>query len=298
VPSVPRTSAFNLRRRAAAAAVLALTLSGCGDTRTGHPQAATPRHFTLAWFRPANFLSPITAANRWLPLRPGLQWLRVGTTLIGHRPVPHRVLSTVTDVVKTIDGVRAVAVLDQDIDAGQITQESIDWEAQDRYGNVWSVGSYTEEYEGGRFSLRRDAWLAGMQGGRAGILMPANPTPPDPAWTIARPPGADPDAAQAVATGQHQCVPFNCYSNVLVIREGKASALDNEFKFYAPGAGQIRNAPKRFSHHKDVEALANLILLTPAGLAEMSAEALRLDRHARITAPDVYGRSAPARRAR
>lgn len=256
-----------------------------------------PRHFTLATFNPANFVSPIVPVNRWLPVKPGFQWLRVGTTLIGHRKVPHRVLSTVTDVVKTIDGVRAVAVLDLDIDAGQITQESIDWWAQDRFGNVWDIGSYTERYEGGRFSLRRDAWLAGMQGAQPGILMPGDPSPAAPAWTIAKPPGADPDVAQVVAIGGRQCAPFNCYAGMLVVREGKATALDNEFKFYAPGTGQILNAPRRFSHHKDVEALTNLIQLTPTGLAEMSAEALRLDRHARITSRDVYGRSAPAHRA-
>ena len=252
----------------------------------------------LATFRPANFVSPLAPRNRGLPVRAGIQWLRVGTTQIGHRDVPHRVITTVTDVVKTIDGVRAVAVLDQDIDAGQITQESIDWWAQDRFGNVWSLGTYTEEYEGGRFSLRRDAWLAGMQGGKAGILMPSDPDPRAPAWTIAKPPGADPDAAQAAEVGQRQCVPFNCYRGVVVIREGKAHALDNEFKFYAPGTGQIQNAPHRFSHHKDVEALVNMVQLTPAGLAELSREALRLDRHARITSARVYGRSVPARRAR
>jgi hypothetical protein len=279
-------------------ASVVVVLSGCGGSRSSHSPAAPPRHFTLASFSAANFVSRTVPVNRWLPARPGLQWLRVGTTEIGHRAVPHRVLSTVTDVVKTIDGVRAVAVLDQDIDAGQITQESIDWWAQDRSGNVWSLGSYTEEYEGGRFSLRRDAWLAGVQGGTPGILMPADPSPRAPAWTIAKPPGADPDAAQAVALGQRECVSFNCYSGVVVIREGKASALNNEFKFYAPGTGQILNSPQRFSHHKDVESLANMIQLTPAGLAELSAEALRLEHHARVTSSDVYGRSAPAHRVR
>jgi hypothetical protein len=269
--------------------------AGCSGTATS---VTVPTRFTHASFDPANFAVPTSAANRWLPLKPGTQWVRVGTTLVGHRPVPHRVVSTVTDVVRRIDGVNAVAVLDQDLDAGQITQQSLDWFAQDKRGNVWDVGGYTEEYEGGRFSIIRDTWLSGIKGAKPGILMPANPTTKTPPWTIAQPPGADPDAAQAVQTGQTQCVTFNCFKDVLVVREGKASALDNEFKYYAPGVGQILNAPKRFSHHKDVEQLVNLVHLSRTGLAELGTVALKLDRHARVTAPDVFGRSPAAKSTR
>jgi len=34
----------------------------------------------------------------------GLQSVRKGTTLVGHRAVPHLVISTVTDVFRWIDG--------------------------------------------------------------------------------------------------------------------------------------------------------------------------------------------------
>jgi len=130
--------------------------------------------------------------------------------------------------------------------------------------------------------------LAGVDGAKPGLMMPANASPQMPPWTIAQPPHADPDVAQAVARGTRQCVAFNCYSSVLTVREGKASALNNELKYYAPGVGQILNTPMVFSHHKDVEELVNLIQLTPRGLAEISAEVLKLDRHARVTARGTY----------
>lgn len=297
---MPSPSGHRLLRRAPALAAMllaAVIVSSCGASKPAKA-VKLPTQFTHAGFVQADFVSPIPATNPWLPLRPGLQSVRKGTTLVGHRPVPHLVRSTVTDVVRRIDGVQAVAVIDQDIDAGQVTQQSIDWRAQDRLGNVWTVGSYTEEYEGGRFSIRRDAWLAGIDGAKPGIMMPANPAPQMPPYTIAQPPQAGPDVAQAVKSGQSQCVLFNCYRNVLVVREGKASAFDNEFKFYAPGAGQILNMPRQASHHKDVEQLANLIQLTPQGLAEISAEVLELDRHARITAHGTYDRSPAAKRSR
>src|ERR1700730_3231917 len=167
-------------RHGAAVAVLLCALglaAGCGTRTPRASVAKLPPRFSHAHFVPADFVSPTTGVNRYLPLEPGLQAVRAGTTLVGHRAVPHLVVSTITDIGRRIDGVTAVAVLDQDIDAGQISQESIDWRAVDKWGNVWSVGSYTEEYEGGRFSIRRDAWLAGIDGGKAGIMMPANPTP-------------------------------------------------------------------------------------------------------------------------
>jgi len=129
-------------------------------------------------------------------------------------------------------------------------------------------------------------------------MMPVNPSPQMPPWTIAQPPKTESDVAHAVARGSTQCVAFSCYKHVLTVREGKASALNNELKYYAPGVGQILNTPMVFSHHKDVEELVNLIQLTPRGLAEISAEVLRLDGHARITATGVYDRSPPARRVR
>jgi hypothetical protein len=295
---MPTTGHALVRSTAAAAAMWCCVAFAAGCGSGGGASAAAPTSFTHASFVPANFVAPTTAANKWLPLKPGTQWVRVGTTLVGHRPVPHRVVSTVTDVVRRVDSVTAVAVLDQDFDAGQLTQQSIDWWAQDKLGNVWNVGGYTEEYEGGRFSTIRDAWLGGIKGAKPGILMPANPNSRTPPWTIAQRPGADPDAAQAVQVGLRQCVTFNCFNNVLVVREGKASALDNEFKYYAPGVGQILNSPKRFSHHKDVEQLVNLVQLTPKGLAELSAEVLKLDRHARVTSPGVFVLATPAKRTR
>ena len=220
--------------------------------------------------------------------------MRDGATDVGHRRVPHRVISTVTDVHKTIAGVTTIAVLDQGVDAGQLAHESIDYFAQDRHGTVWAIGSYAEAYQAGSYVSVRDAWLAGVNGGRAGTLMPGDPRLVTPPWFISQPPGADPDVAQVVMTGVRHCVAFRCFDGVLVVREGKASAPDNEFKYYARGVGQIDNVPKSASAHHDVEQLVNLRLLSPTGLARASEEALKLDRHARVTSSPVFGRSTPA----
>ena len=282
-----------LAATAMAALCVGALASGCGGGGGAAAQSGQKKA-TEAPFDPRNFANPAIGANTWLPLRPGYQWVREGGTDVGHRRVPHRVTRTVTKVSRAVNGVRTVAVLDQDVDAGQIAQQSLDYLAQDRQGNVWNLGGYTEEYEGGRFVAVRDAWLSGVKGGRGGILMLAAPRAEAAPYSIARPPGADPDVAQVVKSGQAQCVPLRCFNQVLVIREGKASAPDNEFKYYAPGVGQILNTPRSASKHHDVERLINFTQLSPKGLAEANAEALKLDRHARVTKADVFGLGAPA----
>lgn len=270
--------------------VLCLLLAGCGGG-TQAPAAKTTT-FTTTHFDPHTFGASVTRPNTWWPLIPGRQWVRDGTTLVGHRPVPHRIIATVTNLWRVVAGVRAVAVLDQDIDTGQISQESLDYLAQDRQGNVWVVGAYTELYDGGRFVTSQDGWLAGVGGAQAGILMPADSLTRTTPWSIARPPSADVDVAEVVKRGTSLCVPYGCFKNVLVIREGKATRPDNEFKYYAPGVGLIFNLPRSMSVHKDHEAVVNVTQLSPRGLAEMSAEALKLDTHARTTKPSVFGRTA------
>lgn len=286
-------------RRPGTVSVAVLAAVCCGSLAAGcggggdKPPARTSTE--KARFVPANFPADVTGTNRWLPLRPGFQWVRIGGTDVGHRRVPHRVISTVTGVTKVVDGVRSRVLLDRDVDAGEIAQQSLDFLAEDRQRNVWYVGSYTEEYEGGRFVNSVDAWLAGVRGGEAGLLMRGDPRLGTPPYSVARPPGEDSDVAQVVQTGVRRCVPFKCYRGVLVIREGKSKAPDNEFKYFAPGVGQIDNVPRSASQHHDIERLVNLTQLTPQGLAEIDAEALRLDRHARVERPGVFGRSAVAK---
>ena len=71
---------------------------------------------------------------------PGSQSLRDGSIIRGSRRLHHEQRLTVTDVVKEIDGVRAVVILDQDIDAGQNGETALDYLAQDKSGNVWYLG--------------------------------------------------------------------------------------------------------------------------------------------------------------
>ena len=71
-------------------------------------------------FDAKNFGDAIGGQNSFYPLVPGTQTLRDGSITRGSRKLKHQLRVTVTDVVKEVDGVQTVAVLDQDIDAGQV----------------------------------------------------------------------------------------------------------------------------------------------------------------------------------
>jgi hypothetical protein len=255
--------------------------------------SATPTARTNANYKkfdPKNFGAPTGAKNRWFPLVPGNQSLRDGSIIRGSRRLHHEQRLTVTDVVKEIDGVRAVVILDQDIDAGQNGETALDYLAQDKSGNIWYLGSYTEIYEGGQFVNAKDAWLAGTREASAGVLMMADPKE-GLKYEEASIPGQETIRAEVTKVGVRKCVPFQCFPKALAVLED-----GTEFKYYGSGVGHIATEPNYSGGEQEKEALVNVIHLTPKGLAEASKEALRMDRHARTAAKKIFGNSKPAKR--
>lgn len=252
---------------------------------------------TEAPFDPVNFVDPATNINGYHPTRPGMQWVRAGTTEVGSRKVPHMAISTITDVYRTIEGVPCVAMLDQSTDNGEISQVGFDYLAVDKDGNVWIMGGYTEEFEGGVFTNVEGAYLGTATGGKRGILTPAIVTMDTPRWMIGTP-GPDEDASvgEPVEIGIDLTVAYGTFHNVRAIREGGVNAPDNEIKYYAPGVGVILNVPRIKSLHQDSFELVNFTDLSPEGLAEAGQVVLDLEAHARIIAPEIYAGAPMAER--
>lgn len=264
-----------------------LLATGCGGGKSSSDAAPAASDAAPAAMPAAgDFVKPSDGTNKWLPLKAGTQWTREGTTLIGKRAVAHKVTSTVTDVIREINGVKAVLVLDEETGAGQVVDKSLDYLAVDNAGNVWWLGGVTEEYADGKFAGVDEAWLDGKKGGKAGILLPADPTSGTAPWTIAAPPGEKGDQASFLEKRAEECVPFDCYKDVLVVSEG--TGAETELKYYAQGVGQIRNEPKK-SHDEDNEKLVNVTQLSADGLSEASKEALRMDAGAAKEETDTFG---------
>jgi hypothetical protein len=260
-----------------------------GSSPTDSPSPSGPTKVPRR-FDPKNFSRSLTDVNEFVPLTPGIQTIMEGFVTVGDRRLPHVKITTVTDVTKKINGVRAILILDQDFDGGQLSEQAIDYLAEDEGGNVWYLGSYTEVYEAGQFLNAEDAWLAGVNGAAPGLWMPGRPRRGTPPYYQVRIPGGEQSTAVVSKVGQRTCVPFKCYRGVLVIQE-----QGSENKYWAPGVGGILTEPISGAA-QEIEKLINIKELSGKALAELSKEVLRLDRNAAARVPSVFGRSKPAER--
>ena len=110
--------------------------------------------------------------NPWFPLRPGTTYRYVGIK----DGQPSRDVVVVTHQTRTIQGVPCVAVQDQLYVRGKLHERTTDWYSQDSQGNVWYFGEQTAELDrNGQVTSTEGTWLAGRDGAKPGIYMPAHP---------------------------------------------------------------------------------------------------------------------------
>lgn len=248
-------------------------------------------------FDPTRFDHPTDITNEWFPLKPGTRYIYEGTTIEDNgEAVPHRVEITVTDLTKLIGEVRTVVSWDLDYSDGELVEAELAFYAQDNDGNVWRMGEYPEEYEGGEI-VAAPTWIHGLADARAGIHMQANPQPGTPSYSQGWGPAVDwTDRGRVDQIGQQVCVPVDCYEDVLVIAEtSKAEPDAEQLKYYARGVGNIR-VGWRGEGEKTKETLELVALeqLSPEALAEARAKALELEKSAYENSKDVYAHTPPA----
>jgi len=261
-------------RRSLAGLAAAMVLGVLGVL--GAPVAgAAVAHVTAGSFNRANFTNPTQITNPYLPLAVGKQYVFDGVV----DGVPHKVIFTVTGLTKVINGVKTRVVWDQDLRAGELVEEELAFFAQDKFGTVWLLGEYPEEYEDEEFVGAPSAWAAGIDGARPGIAMQATPIVGQPEYSQGFAPGVEfDDRAQVIKTGVNNvCVPAGCYSNVVVIKERNTFEPGVfQLKYHAPGVGVVLIQPGGQSGGEELK-LTQVKTLTGAALAEANAQAYRLD---------------------
>ncbi len=108
--------------------------------------------------------------NPFFPLPVGARWVYEGQGEEGTKRV---VIEVLPDTHKVV-GVDTVVVRDTVTIDGALFEDTSDWYAQDRAGNVWYFGEAVK-YEDGRPVADEGSWTAGVDGARPGILMKAGP---------------------------------------------------------------------------------------------------------------------------
>jgi hypothetical protein len=245
-------------------------------------------------FSAFNFSSPTKIDNRWNPLVPGTQFTLNGVADRGGGLLPHEVVTIVTDLTKVVDGVRAVVILEKDLNEGELQEAELNFQAQDSAGNMWNLGEYPEEYENGKFHAAPDVWIAGLAEAAPGNSMIENPQLGTPEYLQGWAPEIEfLDCAKVSEMQPRTCVPAGCYENVMITDERSPLEPESGYqrKFYAPGVGNIQvtavNDPEG-----ETLVLSKVSQLSPEDMAKARQQALELEKRAFKVSP-LYRQTQP-----
>ncbi|MSR64901.1 MAG: hypothetical protein EXS18_03870 [Verrucomicrobiae bacterium] len=182
---------------------------------------------------PTNFVAGIN--NPYFPLVPGTTFIHEGPTAHGFEHVEF----AVTHKTKVILGVTCIEVRDTAFLDGKLAEDTLDWFAQDKDGNVWYFGENTHELEDGLITTIAGTFVAGVNGDKPGIIMKAHPAIGDfyrQEFSL----GNAEDFAETLSLNESVTVPAGSYTHCLKSQETTPLETDHlEHKFYAPGVGNV-----------------------------------------------------------
>jgi len=211
------------------------------------PGAAHGRTVSIP-FSASNFSDPLTIDNTYFPLVPGTTYTYKADTGDGCEVD----VFAVTYDTRVIDGVTMRVVHDQAFegdtcttDPSALTEDTLDYHAQDNAGNVWYFGEDTFNCEGaGNCTPGEGGWIAGINGAQPGIVMLANPLSGD-RYKQEYLPGVAQDQALVTSVGvtakmRRDDAYQSSYSNCIVTKEWSVLELGViEFKTYCPDIGNV-----------------------------------------------------------
>ncbi len=249
----------------------------------------------LADFESAVFDNPTNITNKYFPLTPGRQLVFEGFTEEGGQMIPHRIVFTITDLQKEIYGVMTVVAWVEDFSNEQLVEAELAFYAQDNEGNVWFMGEYPEVYENNQF-IEAPAWISGYKGALPGIAMKAEPEVGGPSYSQGWGPAVNwTDRAQVVDLVQNECVPVDCYDEVLVTEEFSESEPNAfQIKYYAPGVGNIKVRWRGDDANREELDLVELNELSAEEMDAVRDLALAMEAQAYERSKEVYDQTAPS----
>ncbi len=220
--------------------VLLMLLCGCmSEQTTTTTITSTTTTTTTTTVTSTTMANPPTANridNKFFPLKPGTKFTYRALTADGKELIE----TYVTNQTKVILNVTCVVVRDTATLEGKLEEETIDWYAQDKEGNVWYFGEDSKEYKSGVVVSTKGSWEAGVDGAKEGIIMKADPKAGD-VYQQEYYKGEAEDMAEVLKLGESVSVPYGSFSNCLVTREwtplepGKVT-----LKYYASGIGLVK----------------------------------------------------------
>jgi hypothetical protein len=176
--------------------------------------------------------------NKYFPLKPGTTFVYKGR----FQGSAERDEMAVTHDTRRVMGVKCLVASDRVTEDGKLIEQTYDWYAQDKVGNVWYFGEHVTEYKNGEVTGHEGSWESGVEGAEPGIAMPDEPRPGD-TYRQEYSKGVAEDKARVVRLDGSATVPYGSYDNVLVTEE--FTPLEKnvvERQYYVAGVGDIVEA--------------------------------------------------------
>jgi uncharacterized membrane protein YkoI len=214
---------------------LLVLIAGCATSpqtapRSPAPVAAAPAYHPS--IDPAQFTTSIT--NKYFSLASGQKFIYEGTSNDGKE----RNEVVVTSQTKQILGVTTIVVSDRVWLNGELKEDTSDWYAQDKDGNVWYFGEDSKEIVDGQVASTEGSWEAGVDGAQPGIIMEGNPKIGDSYKQEYYASKAE-DMADVVALDETVTTPYGTFTNCLKTREWTPLESGDEFKWYCAQAKTV-----------------------------------------------------------
>jgi hypothetical protein len=220
-----------MRSIAVAVLIVGLVLGGCASTKPViDPGDGGDYSLKL---NPADFVR--TISNPWLPLTPGSQWVYEGH----EGDEVERIKVIVTADTRKVFGIGATVVREVEWLNGRLVEDTLDWFAQDRKGNVWYLGEDSKAFSKDGGVSTAGSWEAGVDGALPGIIMLADPRIGK-AYRQEYYPGEAEDMGEVIRRGASLTVPFGEFDDVLVTEEWtplEPNVVEN--KYYKAGVGLL-----------------------------------------------------------
>ncbi len=230
-----------------------LLISGCApsgaqpDINIDSPLLNEPEPEWQEEFELSNCTLTSEARGQYFILEPGFQLVLEGGN--------ERLAITILDETIEIDGTLTRVVEEREWRNGELIEVSRNFFAIcEETKDVFYYGEDVDMYSSGTLSSHSGAWRAGVDGARAGLIMPGEPVVGMKYYQEIAP-GVAMDRAEVISLDESFSTPAGDFPNVLLTKEGTAlNLLEKEFKTYAPGIGLIQD-------HK--------LLLTEYGFVEL-----------------------------
>jgi hypothetical protein len=221
------------------AAMVLVLVGGCGGS-SGKPGGSaeektqeTTQQAYAPHIDPAEFTTKID--NEYFPLKPGTTFVYEGK----FHGTSERDVMAVTRDTRRVMGVECVVASDRVTEDGKLIEQTYDWYAQDKEGNVWYFGEHVTEYKNGKVSGHEGSWESGVDGAKPGIAMKADPKVGE-TYRQEYYKGVAEDRAKVLSLNKSATVPYGSFDHVLMTEEWTPLEPNIvERQYYVAGVGDI-----------------------------------------------------------